>query len=289
MENASFRRILLATDGSNQAEAAGRVATALAESSRAVVRVVHVWNLEVHHRHGIWDVEMRSEAEKLISGAVERLRALGVAADGCLARADENHVGAAIAEAAREFDADLVVVGSRGLSDWRSMFEHSVSHQVLGGVDCPVLLVREAGSSILHEPSRVLLALAGGNDVAPGVRAAIAAAATPGSRVLVTHVAQTFFGAHGSAYVESDEEIQNTLESAASMLKDVGIATETRLAPSGPVAHAIATIAWQWQADIIVTGSSRMTDLASIIFGSVTHDLLRATRTPVLVAERVNG
>jgi len=288
MTNPGFRRILLATDGTSEAEAAARLATALAETSAAAVRVVHVWTLEVHHRHGIWDVEMRSEAEKMVAGAVERLRTLGVTADSRLARADENHVGAAIAEAAREYDADLVVVGSRGLSDWRSMFvQHSVGHRVLCAVDCPVLFVREAGASIFHEPSRVLLAIAGGDDVAPGVRAAIAAASTPGSKVMAAHVVQAVFSPDGSSYVESEDEIQNTVETAASMVEAAGIAAETEVAAPGPVAHAIAAMAWRWQADIIVIGSSRMSDVASIIFGSVTHDLLRTTRAPVLAAERV--
>src|SRR5689334_8755245 len=84
MKHRGFERILLATDGSDQADAATHGAAALAEPSNASVRVVHCWNLEVHHRHGVWDVEMRSEAEKLIGEAVRRLRALDVEADGRL-------------------------------------------------------------------------------------------------------------------------------------------------------------------------------------------------------------
>jgi nucleotide-binding universal stress UspA family protein len=129
MQRHGFARIVLATDGTPQAEAAAHVTAALAASSHAAVRVVHCWSLEIHLRQGIWDVEMRTEAEKLIANVVDRLRTIGIAADGQVMRADHAHVGAAVAEAVREFDADLVVVGSRGLSDWRSMFEHGVSNQ----------------------------------------------------------------------------------------------------------------------------------------------------------------
>jgi len=286
MKSRGFHRILLATDGTPQAEAAAHLATTLAESAGSQIRVVHCCNMDVHHRHGVSDVEMRGEAEKLIADTVDRLRAVGLEADGDLLDAPSANIGTAIAEAARNFVADLVVVGTRGLSDLRSMLEHGVSNQVLTSVSCPVLLVREESASALHEPSRVLLAIAGGNDIGPAVRAATAAASTAGSKVLVTHVVQAMFGAHGIAYVESEEEIQTTIETAAAMLKDLGVTTETRVAAPGPVARTIAHIASEWQADVIVMGSSRLGNLGSIVLGSVTHDLLTETRRPVLVAER---
>ena len=55
----------------------------------------------------------------------------------------------------------------------------------------------------------------------------------------------------------------------------------------GPVAKAVAETAKDWNADLIVIGSSRMRDIASLFLGSVSHDLLHMTDRPVLVAERV--
>ncbi|HEV2139816.1 MAG TPA: universal stress protein, partial [Candidatus Dormibacteraeota bacterium] len=56
---------------------------------------------------------------------------------------DNGHIAEALAEAADQYHADLVVVGSRGLSDWQSLvLAHSVSHQLLTKVDCPVLIVK---------------------------------------------------------------------------------------------------------------------------------------------------
>ena len=283
----SFERILVATDGTREAAAATRMAAAVAESGHAVVRVVHVWKLDVRHHHVESDAAERAAAQALVDGSVGEFRALGLLADGVLAHSDGPHVGDAIAEAARQFGADLIVVGSRGLGRWRSLLAHSVGGEVLTRVDCPVLIVREAGASILHEPSRVLLALAGGDDVAPGVNAAVAAASTPGSKVLVAHVAEAYFGAQGGAYVESDEDVDVTLRAALALLRKSGVHAEERALPPGPVAHALATLAWQWDADVIVTGCGRSGDLASAVFGSVTRDLLRETDRPVLVAERV--
>ena len=289
MTTQGFSRILLATDGSEQAAGAVNVAMSFAWAAGGSVRVVHVWNLEVHHRHGVWDVEMRSEAERLINETVTRLRAGGVRAEGEVLRADDDHIAAAVREAARQFEADLVIVGSRGLSDWQSMIKHSVSHQLLSSVDCPLLIVRGQPSGSAHLGQRVLLAIAGGDDIAPAACAAIAAASAPGSEVLVVHVAQVIVGSQGFAYVEPDDDIHRTIEQATTLLKESGVVTEAMVAHAGPVAEVIRDISANWQADIIVIGSSRMGDLGSLVLGSVTHDLLRATERPVLVAERVRA
>lgn len=286
-KNQGFQKIVLATDGSEEAEAAEAVATSFALASGGCVRVVHVWNLEVHHRHGVWDVEMRSEAESLIGDAVKRIRAVGAEADGEITRADSGHVAAAIAQAAREFGADLLVVGSRGLSDWQSIRGYSVSHHILTAIDCPILIVKGDSSAAGHLPQRVLVAVAGGDDVEPASRAAIAAASAPGSAVLVLHVAQAFVGATGYAYVEQDEEIRSAVARTRAMLNSAGIANEELIADPGPVASTVVEAANRWRADVIVIGSSRLSDLGSLLVGSVTHGLLRVSDRPILVAERV--
>jgi nucleotide-binding universal stress UspA family protein len=283
-----FERILLATDGSEASQVAVDVTIAIAKSPTAKVRVAHVWNLEVHHRHGHWDVEVRSEAAKLVDAAVEQVLHAGVIAEREIIRADSSHVTAAIAISARNFDADLVVIGSRGLSNWQSLTQHSVSHQLLSAVDCPVLIVRGLPAGATGRTSKILLAIAGGDDLAPGVRAAVAVA-EPGASVMVVHVAQALFGVQGFAYVEPDDEIRETMARACELVIDAGIRVQGMVAHEGPVAKAVAEIAQDWNADLIVVGSSRMRDIASLFLGSVSHDLLHMTDRPVLVAERVTA
>jgi len=192
-----------------------------------------------------------------------------------------------VALAAREFMADLVVVGSRGLSDWQSMFRHSVSHHLVSALDCPVLIVRGHTHGPTGGARRVLLAIAGADDLAPGVRASVAVAAAPASKVMVVHVAQAIFGAQGFAYVESDDEIRTTMAAAVRLLGEAGVPSEAIVAHAGPVAKTVADIAEAWKADVIVIGSSRMGDFGSLMLGSVSHHLLRTTGRPVLIAERV--
>lgn len=288
MNRRNFARILVATDGSEPAEAAVSVASNLAQVSGARVHLVHVWNLEVQQRHGVWDVETRAEAARLIDSTLNSIRAAGVVGTGEIVHADKGHIAAAVAAAARIFDADLIVVGSRGLSDWRSLIStQSVSHELLTRVDSPVLVVRGPSTSSTHRAQKVLLALAG-DDIEPSVQAAAAVASAPGSSALVVHVPIAIFGAQGYSYVESEEEIAATTSRATKLLSDAGIPVTSMVTGEGPVAQAVMAAAAGWGADIIVIGSSRMGDLGSILLGSVTHSLLRASEKPILVAERTS-
>src|ERR1700693_285395 len=284
-----FKKILLATDGSETAEEAIEATIALGRPSSATVLAVHVWTLGVYPDNGQMDVESRDEAARLVVKTVDLLRTGGMTAEARVCPATGAGIAETISVAARDFKADLVVLGSRGLSDWQSIFKHSVSHQVLSAAECPVLVVRERLPIDLSAPRRVLLAIAGGNDVAPGVRAAVAAAQGPSAEVMVVHVAQAIFGAQGFAYVESSEEIQATMASALGILKDAGIKALGMVAHTSPVADSVAEIAANWKADIIVVGSSRMGDLGSLLLGSVSHRLLHTTARPVLVAERMKN
>ena len=287
MKTKNFGRILVATDGSDPANSALGLALTFARAADGRVLVVHVWNMEIHHKHGVWDVETRAEAQQLIDAAVSKVRSLGLSADGQVLHADSRNVATALAAAARQFDADLVVIGSRGLSDWQSLVRsRSVSHQMLTHVDCPVLVVRGPSSAAEPGPQRVLLAVAGGDDVRPAVDAATAAAVNPGSAVLVLHVPLSVFGAQGYAYVEPDEEVKQTVDRAVAMLGKAGVTASAVVAEGGPVVGNILEAASSWGADIIVIGSGRMGDVGSLLFGSVTHGLLQRSERPVLVAGR---
>ena len=283
----NFNKIVLATDGSEGAQSAVLATIDLARNTPAVVRVVHIWNLEVHHRHGVWDIELRSEADRLVQGTVDQLTRAGVMAEKEIFRADNKHIAASIAIIARDFGADLVVIGSRGLSDWKSLFDHSVSHEVLASVDCPVLIVRSLPTEGTLTTSRILVAVAGGADVAPAVKAATAVAAThQACAVKVVHVLQSIVGTQGYAFIETDQEADAALDEAVALFKINGITAESEAIRPAPVASALVDAAAAFNADLIVTGSSRMGDAGSLLLGSVSHDLLHRTEIPVLIAAR---
>ncbi len=78
MKVRGFAKILVAVDGSPQSENAVTVVASLARPGTQV-RVVHVWNLKPTDGRGWWDVETRSEAEKLVEKYVARLESAGIA------------------------------------------------------------------------------------------------------------------------------------------------------------------------------------------------------------------
>jgi nucleotide-binding universal stress UspA family protein len=269
--NSRFERIFLATDGSEASEAAVEATIAVAKSPTAKVAVAQAWNLEMRHRHYKGDVEVRREAEKLVDATVERLFSAGVIAQREICRADSEHVAAAVACAAKAFGADLVVIGSRSLSDWHSLTRPGVSQQNLCGLDCPVLIVRAAQRGASIKKPRVLLAIAAGDDLEPGVRAAVAAGG-PDASVIVVHVAQV-------AFLESGDDIRETMALACKLLGDAGVQVRGVVSHQGPVTKAVSELATDWNADVIVIGSSRLGEMGSLFLGPLSLDLLHMTVT----------
>ncbi|MDQ2943858.1 MAG: universal stress protein [Candidatus Dormibacteraeota bacterium] len=281
-----FKKIVLATDSSDEAEAAVDATIALSHGSSAEVRVVNIWNLEIHHRHGHWDLEVRNQAKQLLDSAVERLTRDAVRAEGAILRADSDHIAAAVAIDAKTFGADLLVIGSRGLSNWQSMLKHIFSRQLLSSVGCPVLIVR-GRTPTAKKSRRVLLAVAGADDIGPAANAAIAAASAANSLVLVVHAAELLVGEQGLVYSDPEHEVEATIARAIKLIEDAGISARGVVTQPGPVADVIARVADTWDVDLIVAGSSRLGDLASMLLGSVSQELLHASMRPALIAEPV--
>jgi nucleotide-binding universal stress UspA family protein len=169
-----------------------------------------------------------------------------------------------------------------------SLFDHSVSHQVLASVDCPVLIVRNHAGGRSAGVRRIMVAIAGGDDVEPAARAAAAVAGMHPCRVSVVHVMQSMVGIEGFAYFETEDEAEAAVDRAHRVLDERGIYADRVIIRTGPVARAIAEAAAEWNADLIVTGSSRMGDAGSVLLGSVSHDLLHRTDIPVLIAARAS-
>jgi nucleotide-binding universal stress UspA family protein len=137
-----YRKILLATDGSDLAEAALRHAVALARLASAELTILYVVDTHLAFMTGI----LRQEA-------LEELRADGrraLAAAGDVARGAEigHHVcrgegrpGEAIIAEAERLGADLIVVGSHGQGAITDILLGSVSQYVLHHARVPVCIV----------------------------------------------------------------------------------------------------------------------------------------------------
>jgi nucleotide-binding universal stress UspA family protein len=83
-------------------------------------------------------------AKKVASDAAAQLRSLGLRAEGVTLEGDPE---TAIADYARTWGADLIVVGSRDRSRVERLLLGSVSQSVVKHAPCSVLLVKHRGAS----------------------------------------------------------------------------------------------------------------------------------------------
>ena len=136
-----FEKILLAVDGSDHARKAVPVAIDIAKKSSGEVLVFHVREHLVA-RGGSYELEEAEAASALAGGIEAEIKAAGVQTSCRLERALAGHVAQAILDAAESGGADLIVMGSRGLSDLRGLLLGSVAHKVIQLADRPVLVAR---------------------------------------------------------------------------------------------------------------------------------------------------
>jgi nucleotide-binding universal stress UspA family protein len=137
-------RIVVGIDGSPTAQRALHWALDLARENNARVEVVHAWQPAViggPFTPVVADPKVWNEAaERTLDQAIAAVDTAGIDVARNLSCSS---AAAAILDAAH--DADLVVVGSRGLGGFAGMLLGSVSHQVAHHAPCPVVVVPPDG------------------------------------------------------------------------------------------------------------------------------------------------
>jgi nucleotide-binding universal stress UspA family protein len=151
------RRILLATDGSEEGELATRVAVKLAKSTGSELHVVHVklipipppypevldWREDLEYAEG--------GARELLDEQVKKVEDAGGTVAAVHLR--EEQPAEEIVALAEELGAYLIVVGSRHRGRIRRALAGSVSDWVVRHARCPVLVVG-AGARIADNRAR---------------------------------------------------------------------------------------------------------------------------------------
>lgn len=147
-----IRRVLVATDGSATAIKAVNVAAEFAASLQAKVYLLYVLpqvahgsipegyeNLADLEHMSVGDV-LQAVGDEVLTRAESRLRSAGV---GEIARMlPGGDPAEAILAAAVAYEADIIVLGSRGLGDIEGLLLGSVSHKVSQNAPCSCLIVK---------------------------------------------------------------------------------------------------------------------------------------------------
>jgi len=148
-------KILLATDGSEDAQLAETNALALAEATDSELHLIHVLSLPLDTQDpSSFEPDVRRELERRARAGLEelvgRIEAQGGEVGGShprLGRPD-----AEIISQAEEIGAGLIVMGSRGKGGIRRALMGSVSDSVVRHALCTVMVVRpEKERTVGHE------------------------------------------------------------------------------------------------------------------------------------------
>ncbi len=146
-----IRHILVPTDGSENADRAVRFSVQLADYRQQVeVTVIFVHHLVSPSAsvgtlpHEQMSAQERTRAQEVVGRAVEDIRGLVTSSDvtvsGRIVAASRIDDG--ILKVAGEVNADIIVVGTRGLSPLRGAIMGSVSHALIEKAHCPILVVK---------------------------------------------------------------------------------------------------------------------------------------------------
>ena len=136
-----FKTIVWATDGSEAAERALPLAKALAQGADRALVVVHAKEL-LQGERPLHAGERELEAK--IRRQVDEARAEGLDATFKLVTGAASGAAHMITDVAREVEADLIIVGTRGHTPVVELLLGSVTQRLLHIAPCPVLVVPAA-------------------------------------------------------------------------------------------------------------------------------------------------
>jgi nucleotide-binding universal stress UspA family protein len=141
-----YKRILVPVDGSETCNRGIVAALQLSRENGGRVRFVHAVDELLYLTGYEYSADLlqsaRTEAARLLEDASAMARAAGVPADARLVETAGRRLGEIVADEARSWEADLVVVGTHGRRGMSRLLLGSGAEQVLRLAPVPVLAVR---------------------------------------------------------------------------------------------------------------------------------------------------
>jgi nucleotide-binding universal stress UspA family protein len=141
-------RVLLAIDESAFSAHAAREVEIHMMLPDITVRVLHVVGTFIPPAAAVVDAEGSLEGVKenvldryqeIVNSTAEKLKDVGIAAEGVVREGD---AGKTIVKEAKEWDADLIVLGAHGLTGIESLIMGNVARHVVDHAPCSVEVVR---------------------------------------------------------------------------------------------------------------------------------------------------
>lgn len=293
-------RILIAYDGSAGAAQAVALVAGVDWPAGSALRVVSVvepailqlmpWTMGATAPQAL-AAEALAYVQADQATVVGRLSAPDRVVDAVLSR---DRPASALVDQARQFSADLVIVGSRGHGPITSLLLGSVSSEVVDHAHCPVLVARRATLQ------RVVFATDDSEsaDAAEEVLARWPIFAALPIRVVsvadvvrswTTGVAPTMYTQALDAYAKdlahAEAEHLAIAKASAKRLAEAGRRADAEMR-TGDAAAEIMAVAQAWGADLVVIGSRGQTGIKRSVMGSVARNVVTAAGASVLIVHR---
>jgi nucleotide-binding universal stress UspA family protein len=144
-----FRSIIVGTDGSETANEAVRQATELAKAVGARINIVSAFEPVGNQRlreerqqvpeDMQWMVNEREDVEATLNQAGEQIQSAGVQVETFSRQGDPAD---AILDVAEEQNADLIIVGNKGMTGAKRFLLGSVPNKVSHHAPCSVMIIR---------------------------------------------------------------------------------------------------------------------------------------------------
>jgi nucleotide-binding universal stress UspA family protein len=287
-------RILLATDGSEDAALALHAAIDLSSRRGSELHVVHAWEVFPEYSHPSIALASDSalyehEAQKTLFEQLEELEADGGAASGAHLR--RGRAVEVITDLSKELKAGLVVVGSRGLGPVKRLVMGSVSEGVVDLASCPVLVVR--GGDRAWPPARIVVGEDGSSSARKAAELAASLGRLFGAEVLLVRVHPVILPmteasnlSQASAGIPKDVRLYHELslmEQARKLEDEVGLRPRFRVVEGEAASVLLAVAEERGQPALISVGRRGLGLVDRLRLGSVSTKVLRASTGPVLV------
>ena len=282
-------KIVLATDGSEDAALAARIAADLSTRTGAQLHVMHAWHTVPSTRfESFVKGQLHQEAQELLAEQVGRIRDGGVDVAETYLR--EGPTVDKILDLVEEIGAGLIVVGSRGLGPIKRLALGSVSEGIVHHAPCPVLVAR--GGDEAWPPERVVVGddgsdyageageLAAGLAKAFGVEVRLVRAHAP----FRSKVSREGRAPQLQAFEDALLRDEKDLERRAGELEGVlGSRPQTKITEGDPVTTIVETAQQDDKPTLLVVGSRGLGPINRLRLGSVSTKVVRAAPSPVLV------
>ena len=268
------KKILLATDGSENTAQATKAAVDIARRRASEIHLIHVWH-DVHtpHAHAFVRSEFRRQGREILDNEVKRIEEQG----GTVTRSHlrEGRTFEEVIKLGDKLEADLLLVGSRGHRGLRRMLVGSNSEDIVHHAHRPVLVVRRGED--VWPPARIVV----GDDLSEDARKAGELAANLGklfgARMLLLHAVPRLQQASGKA-------VEAKLEDRAGELEDIFQQRPRTRFLAGDTAEVLIEAAQEGEEPTLVAvGSRGLGPVGRLRLGSVSTKVIRAALGAVLV------